>query len=134
LLFGVHFTPRSRFDVYTSAEAGFRFGVASSTAYDPLGVAPQSSSELLMGVDVGGRVGVDFRPFRREAPGIAKPSAASQWSVGVFASLLATVVSKEGNDHPNSINGGQTPSMDQNNGPAPVYPWLFFGARTSLTF
>ncbi len=133
LLFGLHFTPRSRFDVYASMEAGFRFGFASSTSYDPLQSPPNgASTELLLGLDVGGRVGVDFHPFRHEAPGVAKPSMASQWGVGVFGGGLATIISKENADGGN--NNTSTPSTNNNNRLGTVYPWLLFGVRTSLTF
>jgi hypothetical protein len=133
LLFGLHFTPRSRFDVYASIEAGFRFGFASSTSYDPLAAPPTAAStELLLGVDVGGRLGVDFHPFRREAPGATKPSMASQWGVGVFASGLATIISKEGPDHANDY--AATPNSIDSNKIGTVFPWVLFGVRTSLTF
>ncbi len=133
LLFGLHFTPKSRFDVYTSIEAGFRFGFASSTSYDPLQSPPTgSSTELLLGIDVGGRVGVDFHPFRHETPGVAKPSMASQWGVGVFGSGLATIISKEFPDGGN--NNTSTPSTGNNNKLGTVFPWILFGVRTSLTF
>ncbi len=133
LLFALHFTPRSRFDVYSSIEGGARFGLASSTSYDPLGSPPTAATtEFIAGVDVGGRIGVDFHPFRHEAPGVARPSAASQWSVGVFASLLVTIISKEGPD--NDCCSSSTPNQSNDHGIGTPFPWLSFGARTSLTF
>ncbi len=119
--------------MYASIEAGFRFGFASATSYDPLQSPPTgASTELLLGVDTGGRIGVDFHPFRHEAPGVAKPSMASQWGVGAFAGAVVTIISKENPDGGN--NTSTTPNPNNNNKLGTVYPWLLFGVRTSLTF
>ncbi|HSQ63196.1 MAG TPA: PEGA domain-containing protein [Polyangiaceae bacterium] len=116
----VHILPRSRFDVTLGAEAGFRFQFVQYASYDPLHAQSAPGSAFLPGIDAGGRLGIDYHPVAR----------LSHWSVGVFGSFIMTIIGQEAPD--NNGGPGIPPSNDQSKGMS--YPWLLFGARTSLIF
>jgi len=120
LQFAVHFAPKGKWDPYVSAEAGFRFGMFAWNQYDPLTSQTTSVTQFIPAIDVGGRVGLDYRPI-----------ANRRWSVGAFFSFIGTIIGDE-TPHNDNQGGIRPPTNDNNKGNS--YAWLLFGMRTSLVF
>jgi len=121
LQFAVHFAPKGKWDPYVSAEGGFRFGVFAWNQYDPLGSQTSSQARFIPAIDVGGRLGLDYRPL-----------ASRKWSVGAFFSVIGTII---GDEAPHDDNqGGLRPPSINNDSKGESYAWLVFGMRTSLVF
>ena len=137
LQFAIHFTPRSKVDVWTSIDAGFSLTSVSGNQFDPVTgrtTAISGDEGLLPGIEAGGRLGVDYHPLMRAPVGEQRTPTAARWAVGVFAAFTYTII---GNDtpHNNGNSGGpSTPPTPNNNDKGGQWPWLLFGARTSLAF
>jgi hypothetical protein len=136
LQFALHFTPRSKVDVWTSIDAGLSATFVNGTQFDPLTgkAAPISDDHsLLPGIEAGARLGVDYHPLKHAPVGERRTPTAARWAVGLFAAFTYTII---GNDRPDNFNnnGGSTPPTNNDNNHNGSFPWMLFGARTSLTF
>lgn len=136
LQFALHFLPRSKVDVWTSIDAGFSGTFISGLQLDPLTGRSEpitTNGGVLPGIEAGARLGVDYHPLMHAPVGETRTPTAARWAVGVFASFTYTII---GNDGPDD-NGGSCcakPPTNNNTKKDANWPWLLFGARTSLTF
>jgi hypothetical protein len=117
-----------------SIDAGFSATFLSGLQFDPLtgrNTNITTNDGALPGIEAGARLGVDYHPLMHAPVGETRTPTASRWAVGVFGSFTYTLL---GNDSPdNGDNCCSTPPRTNNNKNS-NWPWLLFGAHTSLTF
>lgn len=138
LQFALHFAPRSKVDVWMSLDAGFSVTSITGTQFDPVTgrLTPiASDAGLLPAIEAGARLGVDYHPLMRAPVGETRTPTAARWAVGAFAAFTYTVFGDEG-AHDNGNHGGSStpPTSSNNDNKGGQWPWLLFGARTSLAF
>jgi hypothetical protein len=121
---GIHFLPARAVDPWISVEPGARLTHYDFASFDPLDGTTRQTSTALPAFDVGGRLGVDWHPVASFHP----------WAVGVFGSVVYTVIANE-NPATNAGNDANAPPGIHNGGINPVsYFSVLFGLRSSLAF
>lgn len=117
----VHLLPEDRFDPWLAFEPAFGLTHFNYTVFDPLSGQSASQGDVEPGIDIGGRLGLDWHPL----------ASFRAWAIGGYGSLVFSIANEQPK-LPGGLQVGGSPAQpDQSNGPN-TYLSVFFGLRVSL--